>query len=103
MLVTIQSGASTQGRSKRYYKMVVCLEILKWKQAQLLVVHVITLSTGKSTGGEGASITLSVGDGKTGIGGNVIINAGVHQHLITVVKCIYKVVKVPLNQVVLYQ
>ena len=32
---------------------------------------------GKSTGGKGGSITLSVGEGNTGVGGDVTVNAGI--------------------------
>ena len=34
------------------------------------------MTSGKSTGGKGGTITLSVGDGDTGVGGDVNINAG---------------------------
>ena len=36
----------------------------------------INMTSGKSTGGKGGTITLSVGDGDTGVGGDVNINAG---------------------------
>ena len=34
------------------------------------------MTTGKSTGGKGGTITLSVGDGDTGVGGDINIKAG---------------------------
>ena len=34
------------------------------------------MTSGKSTGGKGGTITLSVGDGDTGVGGDINIKAG---------------------------